>query len=99
MLPFPAILAASHDDPAATIERSRAMAAEWVSDFVDVGLAGHINARSHLGGWPQGQRLLDILISGGPGLSRYTWRPEPCHGRYPAGLALEGQNVQRLLIR
>lgn len=78
MLPFPAIVVASRNDPNATIERSRAIAAEWVSDFFDVGPLGHLDARSHLGHWPDGQRLLDILIEGGPGLSRYTYRrPHP----------------------
>lgn len=77
MLPFPAILIASHNDPTATIERSRAMAAEWVTDFLDVGPLGHLDARSHLGSWTDGQRLLDILIDGGPGLSRYTYRRPP----------------------
>ncbi|HLY90544.1 MAG TPA: alpha/beta hydrolase [Acetobacteraceae bacterium] len=77
MLPFPAILVASRDDPNATIERSRAMAAEWVTDFFDAGSLGHLDARSHLNAWPDGQRLLDILIDGGPGLSRYTYRRPP----------------------
>ena len=78
MLPFPAILVASRNDPAATIERSRAMAADWVTDFFDAGPAGHLDSRAHLGAWPDGQRLLDILINGGPGLSRYPYRrPHP----------------------
>ena len=77
MLPFPAILVASRNDPTATIERSRAMAAEWVTDFFDAGSLGHLDARAHLGSWADGQRLLDILIDGGPGLSRYTYRRLP----------------------
>jgi predicted alpha/beta hydrolase family esterase len=76
MLPFPSIVVASRDDPRAGIGWSRALAGEWVSDFIDIGEAGHINARSRLGGWAEGQRLLDMLIDGGPGLSRYPYRRE-----------------------
>ena len=76
MLPFPSIVVASRNDPAADFEWSRALAGEWLSDFFDIGAAGHIDARSHLGGWTEGQRLLDMLIEGGPGLSRYPYRRE-----------------------
>jgi len=75
MLPFPSIVAASRDDGVADLGWSRALAAEWVSDF-DLGEAGHVNARSRLGGWSEGQRLLDMLIDGGPGVSRYPYRRE-----------------------
>jgi len=77
MLPFPSILVASRDDPGAGPGWSRTLAGEWVSDFVDLGEAGHINARSRLGGWVPGQRLLDLLVDGGPGLSHYPYRREP----------------------
>jgi uncharacterized protein len=76
MLPFPSIVAASRDDARAPFGWAQEMAGEWVSDFTDLGEAGHVNARSRLGSWAAGQRLLDILISGGPGLSRYVYRPE-----------------------
>jgi len=76
MLPFPSILVASRDDPAAGPGWSRELAGEWVSDFVDLGAAGHVDARSRLGGWMPGQRLLDMLIDGGPGLSHYAYRRE-----------------------
>lgn len=77
MLPFPAILVASRDDPTTSVDRSRDMAAEWVTDFFDAGHVGHINARSRLGDWIDGQRLLDIVMTGGPGLSHYAYRREP----------------------
>jgi uncharacterized protein len=75
MLPFPAILVASRNDPACRFARAREMAGEWVTDFHDAGMAGAMD--DALGPWKEGQRLLDILVAGGPGLSRYTYRPEP----------------------
>jgi predicted alpha/beta hydrolase family esterase len=76
MLPFPSIVAASRDDATAGIGWSRELAGEWVSDFVDLGETGHVDARSRLGSWAEGQRLLDMLIDGGPGLSCYSYRRE-----------------------
>jgi predicted alpha/beta hydrolase family esterase len=37
------------------------MAAGWGARLVDVGDAGHVNAESNLGEWPDGHRLLDTL--------------------------------------
>jgi predicted alpha/beta hydrolase family esterase len=65
-LPFPSLLVASSNDPYATIERSAVMAARWLSDFVNLGEAGHINAASGLGAWADGQALLDGLIDRPP---------------------------------
>lgn len=62
VLPFPTILVASRNDPYASLDRSRAMAGDWGSSFVDVGEAGHINAESGLGSWEEGQALLDALF-------------------------------------
>ncbi len=61
--PFAArsILVASANDQYATLGRSKVMAKWWGSEFVNVGLAGHINARSNLGAWPFGQSLLAQL--------------------------------------
>jgi predicted alpha/beta hydrolase family esterase len=75
MLPFPAILVASRTDPACRFERAREIAGEWVTDLHDAGPAGALD--ESLGPWAEGQRLLDILTAGGPGLSRYTYRHEP----------------------
>lgn len=61
MLPFPAMVIASRDDPYATIERQREMAGNWLAEFVDIGAAGHINAASGLGAWREGQALLERL--------------------------------------
>lgn len=63
-LPFPSIVVASRNDPYADLAWSRACAAAWGSELVDIGDAGHINAASGLGEWPQGQALLQRLIAG-----------------------------------
>jgi predicted alpha/beta hydrolase family esterase len=65
-LPFPSILVASSNDPYASIARSTELAGAWLSDFVDVGELGHINADSGLGAWHEGQALLATLIDHRP---------------------------------
>jgi uncharacterized protein len=60
-LPFPSILVASRNDPYASFDRAAMMARYWGSHLVDAGEAGHINAESGLGDWPQGLALLDRL--------------------------------------
>ena len=55
---FPASVVASHDDPYLRFERAERLAAAWGARLVDVGNAGHINADSGLGDWPQGHELL-----------------------------------------
>jgi predicted alpha/beta hydrolase family esterase len=60
-LPFPSLLAASRDDPFGSLEFARSAAAAWGSEFVDVGAAGHVNAASGLGAWPEGRALLRRL--------------------------------------
>jgi len=68
VLPFPSILVSSEDDPWITAERAHSLAVDWGSHFVDVGSAGHINAASGLGRWPEGLELLDRVLAaaGGP---------------------------------
>ncbi len=70
ILPFPAILVASQDDPYASTERSIRMAELWGAAFVDVGEQGHINAQSNLGDWSEGRTLLNHLIDGGLSVRR-----------------------------
>ena len=67
-LPFPSILAASHDDPWIALDRAHSLAVDWGSHFVDAGHVGHINAASGLGLWVEGQELLGRVIAaaGGP---------------------------------
>jgi len=62
LLPFPAILVASRDDPFAHIDRAFDMAKDWGAAFVDAGAVGHINAVSGLGDWREGMGLLDRLV-------------------------------------
>ena len=60
-LPFPSVLVGGRNDPYCTFERAQAMASAWGSRFIDLGDAGHINADSGLGDWPQGHAWLDEL--------------------------------------
>ena len=69
-LPFPSILAASQNDPFCSSRSAIALARDWGSRFADMGELGHINARSGLGMWPAGQRLISQLLT----------RPEPLAG-------------------
>jgi hypothetical protein len=60
-LPFPAELLGSRNDPYCTFERAQQFATAWGADFVDCGNAGHLNADSGLGDWPEGHsRLLRL---------------------------------------
>jgi hypothetical protein len=61
-LPFKSILVASTNDPFATLERTKTFAVAWGSELVTLESAGHINASSGHGPWPEGERLLDKLM-------------------------------------
>ena len=58
-LPFPSLVVASSDDPYGSLDHAERVARGWGSRLVVVGAKGHINARSGLGAWPEGRRLLD----------------------------------------
>ena len=58
-LPFPSVVVASTNDEYAAIERSRAFAEAWGSKLVEIGDAGHINADTGYGPWPEGEQLLE----------------------------------------
>ena len=60
-LPFASILVGSQNDPYCSAERAQALARDWGAQWVDLGLAGHINAESQLGDWPAGHALLNRL--------------------------------------
>ena len=75
-LPFPATLVASRNDPYMGIHTAGQIARRWGAELVDVGHAGHINAESDLGDWPEGQALLDALIAKSTRL--------PTHSRSPS---------------
>jgi predicted alpha/beta hydrolase family esterase len=61
-LPFPSVVVASENDPYASFERKKYFAAQWGSDFVNVGHKGHINSDSDLKYWEEGQVILEQLI-------------------------------------
>ena len=82
-LPFPTILAASRDDPYCSSRSAIALARDWGSRFVDVGELGHVNARSGLGDWPAGQRLLVRLIGAGEAAAPAAQRERERSGQAP----------------
>lgn len=57
-LPFPSMVIASTDDPYVSNERADTFARAWGSRLVRIGDAGHVNADSGHGPWPEGERLL-----------------------------------------
>jgi predicted alpha/beta hydrolase family esterase len=60
-LPFPSIIVASADDRYIEPTRARQYADAWRSRFVLLQGAGHINASSGFGPWPEGYALLCAL--------------------------------------
>ena len=58
-LPFAATLVGSRNDPYCDLARARALAQDWGAHWVDLGDAGHINADSGLGDWPEGLALFE----------------------------------------
>ena len=61
-LPFKSILVGSQNDPYCAVERAQGLARDWAAHWVDLGAAGHINADSSLGDWPEGHALLQTLL-------------------------------------
>jgi uncharacterized protein len=53
-LPFPSLLVASQNDPFSEYQFAEDKAAQWGSRLVAAGEAGHINADSGHGPWPEG---------------------------------------------
>ena len=62
-LPFRSIVAASTNDPLASLDRVTHMASEWGSELVNVGALGHINPASGFGEWPLAEQLIQSLES------------------------------------
>jgi predicted alpha/beta hydrolase family esterase len=56
------MVVASTTDPLVTIERAQGFAADWGSDFKLAGDAGHINAASGHGPWPEGLLMFGELM-------------------------------------
>jgi predicted alpha/beta hydrolase family esterase len=61
-LPFKTTMVVSQNDPYCAHARAQEFAVAWDAAWVDIGAAGHINADSGLGHWPQGQTLLQSLV-------------------------------------
>ncbi len=66
-LPFPALLIASRNDPAADYAASEALGSALGAGFVDAGEAGGLDAEAGFGPWPEGlMRFGAFLRSLGP---------------------------------
>jgi predicted alpha/beta hydrolase family esterase len=60
-LPFPSIVAASSNDPLASVAAVRAMAADWGSRLLELGEVGHMNPASGFGPWPLAREVIAQL--------------------------------------
>jgi predicted alpha/beta hydrolase family esterase len=60
-LAFPSVLVASTNDPWMPFDRVSPWAERWGNRLVNLGRAGHINAESGFGPWPEGRALLKEL--------------------------------------
>nr|WP_315184526.1 alpha/beta hydrolase [uncultured Albidiferax sp.] len=63
LLPFRSVVAASTNDPLASLDRVTQMASDWGSELVNVGALGHINPASGFGEWPLAEQLIQSLES------------------------------------
>jgi predicted alpha/beta hydrolase family esterase len=61
-VPFPTVVIGTENDTYISLERAKELAAYWGSDFINIGLKGHINSDSDLGYWEEGQNYLQQLI-------------------------------------
>jgi uncharacterized protein len=62
-LPFPSIVAASNNDPLASLARVEKLARDWGSELVRLGDVGHLNPASGFGEWPLAEELIARLDS------------------------------------
>lgn len=62
-LPFPAILAASRNDPLSRYEAAQSLAYDWGARLVDLGEVGHLNPASGYGHWRGAHTLLRELVA------------------------------------
>jgi len=60
-LPFPAIVAASTNDPLARFERVQQYAHDWGAWLLNVGAVGHLNPAAGFGEWPRAESLIQEL--------------------------------------
>lgn len=60
-LPFQSVVVASSNDPYVSLERAKQFASSWGSRLITLQDAGHINAASGYGAWPEGEKWLEEL--------------------------------------
>lgn len=65
-LPFPTVLVASDDDAHLGLARARGLARGWGSRLIVAHGAGHLNAASGHGPWPEGKQILADLAAAIP---------------------------------
>lgn len=61
-LPFPAIVAASHNDPLGAWERVAALGVNWGASIHDAGRVGHLNPPAGFGPWHKGEDMIRQLL-------------------------------------
>ncbi|OIJ65110.1 RBBP9/YdeN family alpha/beta hydrolase [Streptomyces mangrovisoli] len=61
LLPFPAVVAVSSDDPLGEPERVTELARAWGAETVELGPVGHLNPASGYGEWPRAEELIRAL--------------------------------------
>src|SRR5690606_9161419 len=62
-LPFPAMLIASRNDAYGSFEFAEELGGDWGALLIDAGEAGHINADSGYGPWPEGSMAFANFLS------------------------------------
>ncbi|MBI0178161.1 RBBP9/YdeN family alpha/beta hydrolase [Bartonella apis] len=62
-LPFPSIVIASRNDEYCEFSVAKKIAEDWGSLFIDAGEAGHINAASGYGPWPEGLMVFSHFLA------------------------------------
>lgn len=85
-LDFPSVVVASTNDPWIELSTASRWAQSWGSRFINVGAAGHINAASGHGAWPEGLDVLRALRRhAAPRFDRMPDGPRlvPEHSRWP----------------
>jgi uncharacterized protein len=63
-LPFPSVTIGSRNDSYCSFEVAEDIAVAWGSLFIDAGEAGHINADSGFGPWPEGSMAFAKFLTG-----------------------------------
>lgn len=91
ILPFATLLIASTDDPWMPHAEARRVAESWGSRFISIGAAGHINAASGYGPWPEGLQIFRQL--------QESVNPDDLENSAPRGATLRGRSGYLARIR